>query len=51
MAIGDTGTVVTFHGEAYLVLGSAGGTLVYAIKQGDPLPAICYIIDMAEVQG
>lgn len=49
MAIGDTGTVVVLYGATYLVLGSAGGTLVYAIKQGEPMPATCYIIDMAEV--
>ena len=49
MAIGDTGTVVTLYGASYLVLGSAGGTLVYAIKQGEPFPATVYVIDMAEV--
>jgi hypothetical protein len=49
MAIGDTGTVIVLYGASYLVLGSAGGTLVYAIKQGEPMPATCYVIDTSEV--
>lgn len=49
MAIGDTGQLVTLYGATYLVLGTAGGTLVYAMKQGEPFPATCYIIDLAEV--
>jgi hypothetical protein len=49
MAIGDTGTIIVLYGASYLVLGTAGGTLVYAIKQGEPMPATCYVIDTAEI--
>lgn len=50
MPLGDTGQVVTIFGVSYVVLGSAGGTLAYAVKQGETLPAITYVIDLAEVQ-
>lgn len=49
MPIGDTGQVVVIHGVSYVVLGSAGGTLAYAVKQNEPLPATTYVIDLSEV--
>lgn len=48
MPIGDTGQVVVIRGVSYIVLGSAGGTLVYAVKQGEPLPALTYVVDVSE---
>lgn len=49
MAIGDTGQVVTLYNTNYIVLGTAGGSLVYAIKQDDTFPALCYVIDLSEL--
>lgn len=45
----DTGQTVTIKEVNYLVLSSAGGTLVYAIKVGEPLPALVYVIDLSEI--
>lgn len=49
MALGDTGQVVVIHGVSYIVLGSAGGTLAYAVKQGELLPAVTYVVDLSQV--
>lgn len=47
--LGDTGQIVVIHGVSYVVLSSAGGTLAYAVKQGELLPAVTYVIDLSEV--